>query len=98
MVPVVPTVPRVPVVPMVPVFPWVPMVPWVPAVPLDSLDSLGSRKKGTCNWPLPTSMCFLQICLSERHLATFNQLVLFANLHVRSPVGHFQPASEFALR
>ena len=53
-------------------------------------------QKGT--WPLPTSMCFLKICLSERHLATFNQLVLFANLHVRSPVGHFQPASEFALR
>ena len=32
------------------------------------------------------------------HLATLNQLVLFANLHLRSPVGHFQPASEFALR
>ena len=29
-------------------------------------------------------MCFLQICLSERYLAIFNQQVLFENLHVRN--------------
>ena len=46
-------------------------------------------------WPLSTSRCFLQICLSERHLATINQQVLFANLPVRKALGHYQPACAF---
>ena len=46
-------------------------------------------------WPLSTSRCFLQICLSDRHLATTNQHVLSANLPVRKALGHFQPAGAF---
>ena len=33
--------------------------------------------------------------MAERHLATFNQQVLFANLPVRKALGHFQSACAF---
>ena len=54
---------------------------------LGHFQPAGAFCKSACqkgSWPLSTSRCFLQICMSERQLATFYQQVLFANLHVRS--------------
>ena len=65
---------------------------------LGHFQPAGAFCKSACQrgtWPLPTSRCFLQICLSEKHLATFNQQMLFANLPVRKAVGHIRPAGAF---
>ena len=65
---------------------------------LGHFQPAGAFCKSACQrgtWPLPTSRCFLQICMSEKHLATFNQQVLFANLPVRKAVGHIRPAGAF---
>ena len=72
---------------------------------LGHFQPAGASCKSACqkgSWPHSTSRCFLQICMSERQLATFYQPVLFANLHVRSAYWQLatfnQQVNQFALK